>query len=96
MNVDVMRKNMDRLQAGETTIAELKGIGEDEMAAGIRAGRLLIARGEHLAAAEVLSGLALYDPYRPDVWHALEELFRREQMPQQANLFASLARAMAA
>jgi hypothetical protein len=51
--------------------------------------------GEHRAAAEVLAGLALYDPYRPDVWRALEELFRRERLPEPANLFSNLARVMA-
>jgi hypothetical protein len=38
--------------------------------------------------------LALYDPYRPDVWRALEELCRRERSPQPAALYARLAVAM--
>lgn len=84
------------LQNGEMTLSELRGITDDEMAAGINAGRKLMDAGEHQAAAEVLAGLALYDPYRPDVWIALEELFRRERQPEPANLFSSLARVMAA
>ena len=84
------------LQNGEITIAELRGITGEEMAAGVNAGRKLMNAGEHQAAAEVLAGLALYDPFRPDVWSALEELFRRECLPEPANLFSSLARVMAA
>jgi hypothetical protein len=84
------------LQNGEITIAELRGITDEEMSAGINAGRKLMDAGEHQAAAEVLAGLALYDPYRPDVWSALEELFRRERQPEPANLFSNLARVMAA
>lgn len=87
---------LQALQNGEVTIAELRGITDEEMQAGIRAGKKLMHSGDHVAAAEVLAGLALYDPFRPDVWHALEELFRREQLPEPANLFSSLARAMAA
>ena len=90
------REIFQALQSGEVTIAELRGITEDELQAGIRAGRKLMYAGEHEAAAEVLAGLALYDPFRPDVWSALEELFRRERLPEPANLFSSLARAMAA
>jgi hypothetical protein len=51
--------------------------------------------GQHQAAAEGLAGLALYDPFRPSVWRALEELFRRACLPEQANLFSGLARVMA-
>ncbi|MBN2498012.1 MAG: hypothetical protein JXR96_25695 [Deltaproteobacteria bacterium] len=83
------------LQRGEITLRELKGITEEEMAAGVAAGREIMARGAHQAAAEVLSCLALYDPYRPDVWQALAELMQRERSPDQARLFAGLARAMA-
>jgi predicted Zn-dependent protease len=84
------------LQNGEVTIAELRGITDEEMAAGVNAGRKLMKAGEHQAAAEVLAGLALYDPFRPDVWSALEELCRRERQPEPANLFSNLARVMAA
>jgi hypothetical protein len=83
------------LQNGEITIAELRGITDEEMTAGVNVGRKLMDAGEHQAAAEVLAGLALYDPYRPDVWSALEELFRRERQPEPANLFSNLARVMA-
>ncbi len=89
-------KTIRALQSGEITVAELRGISDAEMKAGIEAGRKLMDAGEHQAAAEVLAGLALYDPYRPDVWSALEELFRRERQPGPANLFSSLSRAMAA
>ena len=84
------------LQNGEITFAELRGITDEEITAGIGAGRKLMDAGKHQAAAEVLAGLALYDPYRPDVWCALEELFRRERQPEPANLFSNLARVMAA
>lgn len=83
------------LQSGEITIAELRGITDEEMVTGVNAGRKLMEAGEHQAAAEVLAGLALYDPYRPDVWSALEELFRRELQLEPANLFSNLARVMA-
>jgi hypothetical protein len=84
------------LQTGETTLRELRGITDEEMAAAVRAGQTLTERGEHLAAAEILAGLALYDPFRPDVWLALEDLFRTERQPDKAKLFSDLARAMAA
>ena len=90
------KKHVQALQNGEVTIAELRGITSEEMEAGISAGRKLMDSGEYQAAAEVLAGLALYDPFRPDVWSALEELFRRECLPEPANLFSSLARVMAA
>ncbi len=83
-------------QTGRTTIAMLKDITPLQLQAGIDAGRRLTEQGQHEAAADVLGCLALYDPYRPEVWKALEELFRRERLPKQANVFASLARAMAA
>jgi hypothetical protein len=83
------------LQSGEVTIAELRGITDEEMSAGVKAGLRLMDAGKHQAAAEVLVGLALYDPYRPDVWSALEELCRRERQPEPANLFSELARIMA-
>lgn len=86
---------LEALQSGVITIREWRGVTNEEMTAGVSAGRKLIARGEHQAAAEILSGLALYDPYRPDVWLALEELFRRARHPTQAKLFADLARVMA-
>lgn len=89
-------KALELLRTGQTTLAELKGIGSVELQAGVRAGRRLMEDGAHLSAAEILSCLALYDPYRPDVWLALEELFRRERQPELANLFARLAKAMAA
>jgi hypothetical protein len=88
--------SLHALQNGEITIAELRGITDEEMSAGVNAGRRLMDAGDHQAAAEVLAGLALYDPYRPDVWNALEELFRRERQPEPANLFSNLARVMAA
>jgi len=80
---------------GETTIRELKGISEDEMLTAVGAGQRLIEAGEYKAATEVLAGLALYDPFCPAVWRSLEDLFRRNRQPQQANFFADLARAMA-
>lgn len=89
------KETIQALQSGEITFAELRGITDEEMDAGISAGRKLMVAGEHQAAAEVLAGLALYDPYRPDVWRALEELFRRERLPEPANLFSNLARVMA-
>jgi hypothetical protein len=89
-------ETIQALQNGGITFAELRGITDEEMAAGVNVGRKLINAGEHQAAAEVLAGLALYDPYRPDVWSALEELFRREQLPGPANLFSELARIMVA
>lgn len=82
------------LQRGEITIRQLKGISDEEMTAGVRASRRLLAAGENQAAAEVLAGLALYDPYRADVWSSMEELCRRERLPQMANLCAGLARAV--
>ena len=85
---------LNALRSGEITIRELRGITEDEMEVAIRAARALMRKGHDRAAAEVLAGLALYDPYLPGVWSALEELFRRACRPQQANLFAKLARAM--
>jgi len=84
------------IPAGPATIAQLKGITREQLQAGILAGRTLMERGEHEAAADVLGCLALYDPYQPEVWSTLEELFRRERRVRQANLFADLARAMAA
>ena len=90
----VALRNLDMLQKGEATIAEMKGIGEEEMRAGMQAGRRLMEAGENEAAAEVLAGLALYDPYRADVWQALGELFQRLRQPRQARLFESLARSM--
>ena len=89
-------RNLEMLRQGETTIAEMKGIGDEEMQAGVRAGRSLMEAGENQGAAEVLGGLALYDPYRSDVWQALSELFQRMQQPRQARLFESLARSMVA
>jgi len=83
------------LQDGQLTIRELRGITSEEMQAGVNAGRKLMEAGEHLAAAEILGGMALYDPFFADVWRALEELFRRERCPHQANLYADLARVMA-
>jgi hypothetical protein len=80
------------LQSGEITIRELKGITEEEMAAGVRASQRLLEAREHEAAAEVLAGLALYDPYYPAVWSTLEDLCRRERLPEIANFCASLAR----
>jgi hypothetical protein len=93
-----MKKNeiMEAIQSGQITIREMKGITSNEMKAAIKAGRTLMQAGEHQAAAEVLSGLALYDPFLPDVWLALEELFRRDSRAQQANLFGDIARTMAA
>ena len=91
-----MRETINRLQTGEITLAELKGIGEEEMRAGLRAGRRLMEAGEEQAAAEVLGGLALYDPYRPEIWQSLGELFQRMRQPEPARLYRSLARAMAA
>jgi hypothetical protein len=88
-------KHVQALQNGEVTIAELRGITNEEMEAGISAGRKLMDSGEYQAAAEVLAGLALYDPFRPGVWRALEDLFRRRRLPEQANLFSDLARIMA-
>jgi hypothetical protein len=85
----------EALRKGELTLGELKGITAEELAAGLRAGRRLMEAGEHRAAAEVLAGLALYDPYRPEVWRALEELLRRTRHPAQARLFGDLARVMA-
>ena len=90
------KSNLEKIHSGEVTIAELKGITEAEMRAGVGAGLKLIERGEDEAAAEVLSGLALYDPYRRDVWEALEQLFRRQMQPEPAALFGRIARAMAA
>ena len=83
------------LRCGEITIRELRGITEEEMEVAVNAARVLMKKGQDRAAAEVLAGLVLYDPYLPSVWSALEELFRRACCPQQANLFADLARAMA-
>ena len=89
-------ETLRRIRSGETTLRELRGISPDEYGAGIAAGRKLLDAGETGAAAEVLAGLALYDPYSPDVWRALEELFRREGCPELANLFGHLTRVMAA
>ncbi len=85
-----------RVRAGEVTLRELKGISQAEFEAGVRVGRRLLARGESRAALEVLSGLALYDPYQPSVWQAIEEAFRQRRQPRPAQLFGRLARAMAA
>jgi len=85
---------LDAIRNGEVTIRELKGITDEEMEAAVMAGRSLMTAGQHQAAAEVLAGLALYDPFRPSVWRALEELSRRGCCPEQANLFSGLARAM--
>ncbi|MBW1808102.1 MAG: hypothetical protein JRJ19_03120 [Deltaproteobacteria bacterium] len=87
---------LEAFQSGEVSIREMKGITTNEMKAAIKAGRTLMQAGEYQAAAEVLSGLALYDPFLPDVWLAIEELFRRESRPQQAALFGDIARIMAA
>lgn len=85
-----------RMTRGEVTLRELKGIGLEEFEAGVRAGLRLLARGESQAALEVLSGLALYDPYQPSVWRAIEQAFRERREPRPAALFGRLARAMAA
>lgn len=82
------------LQSGAVTIRELKGITEEEMETGLAASRRLLRAGQTDAAAEVLSGLALYDPYYPGVWKAMEDMCRREQLPRIANLCADLARAV--
>ena len=91
----ICREKIQALQSGEVTIAELRGITNEEMEAGISAGRKLVDAGEYQVAAEVLAGLALYDPFRPGVWRALEDLFRRKCLPEQASLFSDLARIMA-
>jgi hypothetical protein len=87
---------LTRINRGEVTIAELKGITDAEMAAGVEASRRLMQSGQLQAATEVLAGLALYDPFRADVWLALEELFRGQSQPDLATLFSGLARAMVA
>ncbi|MBW2701400.1 MAG: hypothetical protein JRF33_11340 [Deltaproteobacteria bacterium] len=90
----VALRNLEMLQKGEATLAEMKGINDEEMRAGMQAGQRLMEAGEYEAAAEVFAGLALYDPYRSDVWQALGELFQRLRQPSQARLFESLARSM--
>jgi hypothetical protein len=85
----------DAIQEGEITIKELRGITDEEMAAGIAAGRKLMESGEHEGAGEILAGMALYDPYSPEVWQALEELARRNCRLEQANFFADIAKIMA-
>ncbi len=84
------------LRAGRATLAEIRGLSDEALAAGVRLGEKLAARGELDAAAELLAGMALYDPYRPDVWQALAGLCRCGRDPGQAALYDSLARAMAA
>lgn len=91
----IRKQHIQALQNGEVTIAELRGITSEEMEAGVSAGRKLVDAGEYQMAAEVLAGLALYDPFRPSVWRALEDLFRKKCLIEQANLFSDLARIMA-
>ena len=91
-----MKTVIDTNRGSGMTIRELRGITDEEFMAAVSAGRKLAAAGEHQAAAEVLAGLALYDPFEPEVWRAIEDLFRRQSQPGPANLFASLSRAMAA
>ncbi|HOX43953.1 MAG TPA: hypothetical protein PK668_10145 [Myxococcota bacterium] len=93
---EAVRALRRRVESGETTLRELKGIGLEEFEAGVRAGRKLLGRGETQAALEVLAGLALYDPYQPSVWRAIEEAFRQRREPRPAEVFGRLARAMAA
>jgi hypothetical protein len=88
------RKLLDKLRCGDVTLRELRGISAEEMGAGVSAARKLMEEGEHQSAAEVLSGLALYDPFYPEVWRGLEELFRRQSCPQVANLFSEITRIM--
>jgi hypothetical protein len=95
-HAEAARALRQRLESGETTLRELKGIRLEEFEAGVRAGRRLLARGEIQAALEVLAGLALYDPYQPSVWRAIEEAFRQRREPRPAEVFGRLARAMAA
>lgn len=78
------------------TIRELKGISEDEFAAALSAAQKLLDGGAEQAAVEVLAGLVLYDPYCPELWRVVEQLFRRRGELEAANIFAGLARAMAA
>jgi len=94
MQTNQMLNAYQLLQSGAVTIRELKGITDDEMEAGLAASRRLLRAGHTEAAAEVLSGLALYDPYYPGVWKAMEDLCRSEQLPRIANLCADLARAV--
>jgi hypothetical protein len=91
-----MKTATNTYQGSGMTIRELRGITTEEFQAAIGAGRKLAAAGEYRAAAEVLAGLALYDPFEPEVWRAIEDLFRRQSQPGPASLFASLSRAMAA
>jgi hypothetical protein len=88
--------SLEAIQSGLTTLRELRGITDEEMRAGVDAGRSLMEAGETEGAAEVLFGLATWDPFFPEVWRALEELFRRNFFPKQANFFADLARVMSA
>lgn len=94
MQTQQMLKVYQLLQSGAVTIRELKGITDAEMESGLAASRRLLRAGQTDAAAEVLSGLALYDPYCPGVWKAMEELCRSERLPRIANLCADLARAV--
>jgi len=79
-----------------STIRELKGITDDEFSAALSAARKLLDGGAESAAAEVLAGLALYDPFCPEVWHLVEQLCRRRGELEAANVFAGLSRALAA
>jgi hypothetical protein len=85
---------MASVRAG-VTLRELRGITEEEMGAALSAARKLIRAGAAQAAAEVLAGLALHDPYRPEVWRCLQELFAGLGQAEPARLFSDLARVMA-
>ncbi|RLB59696.1 MAG: hypothetical protein DRI34_01110 [Deltaproteobacteria bacterium] len=78
------------------TIRELRGINDDEFAAALSAAQKLLDGGAEEAAVDVLAGLAMYDPFCPEVWRLVEQLCRRRGEPEAANLFAGLSRAMAA
>lgn len=78
------------------TIRELRGIDEEEFSAAISAAQKLLDGGAEREAIDVLAGLAMYDPFCPDVWRLVEQVCRRRGEPEAANVFAGLARAMAA
>ncbi len=85
----------DLWRRGEVTLAELRGIGPEEMEAARAAAGKLMRAGALRAAEEILAGLALYDPFQSDVWRSLEELYRRRGDLEPARLFGDIGRAMA-
>ncbi|RME20943.1 MAG: hypothetical protein D6806_15535 [Deltaproteobacteria bacterium] len=81
---------------GPVTIRKLRGITDEEFAAALSAADKLIDGGCNEEAVDVLSGLALYDPFCPEVWTRIERFCRLHGDLEAAGLFASLARSLAA